>query len=314
MNNKLFERYHVSGNEHKMRDFIKDEVKNCCDECYYDNFGNIIVRLKGEGRKVLFNTAIDTAGLLVTYVEDDGILRFSAIGNLSAQGLVEKMCISGEITGAIRAPKDAKLDELKINDLYIDLGLRSHSIKPGAVFALKNEFFENDESVFGTNLTVKANLSILIETIQALYRHPKKSDLYFAFTVQDQLGFKGAKVAANSICPDAAVILSYADCSKQDTLKWDGGAVVKIKDSVMIANRPFREQLEEILKDHEIPFQYEILSSGGAYNSQMMYLQDGILTFGISLPCKYYGSSLECIRKDEIAALQRAVSILGGAL
>ena len=314
MKNKLFERYHVSGNEHKIRDFIKDEVKNCCDECYYDNFGNVIVRLKGEGKKVLFNTGIDTPGLLITYVEDNGSLRFSAIGALSAQGLVEKACISGEIAGVIRAPKDAKLDELKISDLFIDLGMRSHSVKPGDVFALKNEFFENEESVFGTNLTVKANLSILMETIHLLYQKPRKNDLYFAFTVQDQLGFKGAKVAANSICPDAAVILSYADCTGQDKLKWDGGAVVKIKDSVMIANRPFRERMTGILEENQIPFQYEILSSGGAYNSQMMYLQAGILTFGLSLPCNYYGSGFESIRKDEIDNLKKAVSILAGAL
>ncbi len=314
MKNKLLEQYHVSGNEFRIRDLIKDEVKDCCDECYYDNFGNVIVRLKGEGRKVLINAGIDTPGLLVTYVEEDGTLRFSAIGKLSAKELIGKRCVSGQVEGVIRAPSDEKTDELKISDLLIDLGMRKHSVRPGDVFALKNEFFENDESVFGTNLTVKANLSILIETIQALSQKPRKSDLYFAFTVQDQLGFKGAKVVANSICPDVAVILSHADCMGKSLLKWDGGAVVKIKDSIMIANRPFREALEEILRENSVPFQYEILSSGGAYNSQMMYLQNGILTFGISLPCKYYGSSLENIRKEEIATLRRAVGILAEAL
>ncbi len=310
MNNQLFSLYHVSGNEQRLRDYIKDSVKHCCDECYYDNFGNVIVRLEGEGKKILVNTGIDTSGLLVTYVEKNGTLRFSVIGNLTAAVLTEKLCVCGDYTGVIRAPKNVKQEELKIGDLFIDLGMKSHTIQPGDIFALKNEWFENEEAIFGTNLTVKANIDIMIDVIRDLYEKPRKHDLYFAFTVQDQLGFKGARVAANSIHPDMAFILSYADCKEEGQLKWDGGSVVKIKDSVMISNRPFREKMTELLQTKEIPFQYEILASGGATNSQMMYLKDGILTLGISLPCNYYGSVLEGVRKEELEHLKKAIEVL----
>ncbi len=310
MNNQLFSLYHVSGNEQRLRDYIKDSVKHCCDECYYDNFGNVIVRLEGQGKKVMINTGIDTAGILITYVEKNGTLRFSVIGNLTVSALIEKLCVCGEYTGVIRAPKNVKQEELKIGDLFIDLGMKSHTIQPGDIFALKNEWFENEEAIFGTNLTVKANIDIMIDVIRDLYEKPRKYDLYFAFTVQDMLGFKGARVAANSIHPDMAIILSYADCSGEDKLKWDGGSVVKIKDSVMIANRSFREQMTGRMKEAELPFQYEILASGGATNSQMMYLKDGILTLGISLPCNYYGSVLEGIRKNEMEQLKKTVKLL----
>ncbi len=310
MNNQLFSLYHVAGNEHKLRDFIKDQVKHCCDECYYDNFGNVIVRLAGQGKKIMINTGIDTSGMLITYVEENGTLRFSVIGNLPASALTEKMCICGDEIGVIRAPKNGKPEELKIGDLFIDLGMKSHTIQPGDIFALKNEWFENEEAVFGTNLTVKANVDIMIDVIRDLYEKPRKHDLYFAFTIQDQLGFKGAQVAANTIHPDMAIILSYADCSGEDKLKWDGGSVVKIKDSMMIANRPFREQVTGILTQHQIPLQYEILASGGATNSRIMYLKDGILTFGISLPCRYHASVLEGIRKEELEHLKQATEVL----
>ncbi len=311
---KLFELYHVSGNEHQVREDIKDAVKDCCDECYYDSFGNVIVRLKGQGKKILFNTGIDTFGMLVTYTEDDGAVRFAAIGAMKPANLIDKVCVSGSAVGIIRAPKEVKAEELKMGDLWIDMGCKAHDVKVGDVFALKNEFYENAEAVFGTNLTVKQNIAVLISLIQKLWKQPRVNDLYFAFTIQDRLGFKGAKVAANQLSPDMAIILSYGDCTKEKNLKWDGGSVLKIKDSMMISNRPFREKITEIFRANSLSWQAEILSEGGAFNSQMMYLQDGILTLGVSLPCKGYGSSVEMIAKKEIKGLETALEKIAEAI
>lgn len=302
--------FSVAGYESKLTDYILKEAEAYCDECYTDKIGNVILRKKGEGEKLLINIPISSDGLFITFITDDLKGHIKPIGNPEPSKITGKAVVNeaGKTVGVIRA--DAPDD---IDSLYIDFGVSEKNdipVKEGDVISVKKEFYEIKNTLFSDTVET----GVLIYIVLSLLKDIKSDyDLYFAFTVMDNIGFKGAKTAAFSIKPDYALILSHSYCDGKDkTVKRDKGIAVRITDSHFVSNKKMRDFIIDKLASAGIPYQIEILSKDGIVNNEIMYMNNGILTLDLNLPVSGSGELLKGVSIKDIEAYKNAINkILG---
>ncbi len=292
--------FSVSGYEKNLTDYIIKETEDFSDNCYRDKLGNVIVNKKGKGDKVLINIPISSDGLFVTHITDDFKAKFKPIGSLDAKKLTGLMVKdeNGKISGVIYS--DAE-EINSIDDLYIDFGVydkENLKVKVGDVLSLSTDCFTVNDNIYANGVSRCAVIHSVIEIIKTI---KSSYDLYFAFTVMDNIGFKGAKTAVFSINPDLCITCSSSfEDNKESTVKLSKGTVVRIKDSHIIVNKSLRDMIIKKLSEKNIPYQLEVLTKEGLTNNEIMYLNGGILTLNINLCAKGFNERIECINKSDL--------------
>ena len=304
--------FSVAGYENQLTSYILNEVKDYCDESYIDKIGNVILRKKGKGEKVLINTPISSEGLFVTFITDDLKGRFKTVGKLDASKIIGKTVVNekGEILGIIRGETPESDDP---DNLYIDFGVSEKSdvpVKEGEILSLNKEFYHINGGVYGTDIEKGTNIYAVLSLVKEI---KSDCDLYFAFTVMDNVGFKGAKTAAFELKPDYAIILSHSYCDAAETnIKSGNGVCVRITDSHFIINKKMRDYATDKLKAGNIPYQIEILSKSGLVNNEMMYMNNGILTLNLNLPVTGSGELLKGAKIKDIENYIKAIKEITG--
>ncbi len=304
--------FSVAGYENKLTSYILNEVKDFCDECYIDKIGSLILRKKGNGEKVLINTPISSDGLFVTFITDDLKGHFKAVGNIEVSKIIGKTVVNenGEITGVIRCETPECDDP---DNLYIDFGVDEKwdiPVKEGEILAVNKEFYQIREGIYGSDIEKGVNIYTLLSLIKEI---KSDCDLYFALTVMDNIGFKGAKTAAFELNPDYAIILAHSYCdAKEGNIKAGKGAALRITDSHFISNKKMRDFAVEKLNAKDIPYQIEILTKDGIVNNEIMYMNNGILTLNLNLPVTGSGELLKGVKLKDIENYLKAIKeILG---
>ncbi len=304
--------FSVAGYENQLTSYILNEAKSFCDECCIDKIGNVILRKKGNGDKVLINTPISSDGLFITFITDDLKGHFKALGNLEASKIQGKAVVNenGDILGIIKGESS---DSDEIDNLYIDFGVdekKDIPVSEGAVLSLKKEFYEIKNSIFGSDIEKGVNIYTILSLIKEI---ESDCDLYFAFTVMDNIGFKGAKTAAYEINPDYAVILSHSFFDgKEGNVKAGKGAALRITDSHFVSNKKMRDFVIDKLNAGDIPYQVEILSKEGLVNNEIMYMNNGILSINLNLPVSGSGELIKGVKIKDIELYEKAIKeILG---
>ena len=299
--------FSVAGYENNLTSFIMDEIKAYGDECYTDKLGNLIFHKKGNGEKLLINVPVSSNGLFISYITDDGKAKIKTIGNLESKNILGKKVRdnNGENIGIIMADKKDVNDE---DDLYIDFGVFNKedvTVKVGDILEITEECFLIGENIYGYDLGRALNILSHIDIIKSL---KTDYDLYYAFTVMDNIGFKGAKTAAFSIDPDIAItcFLSYTDLEETE-VKINKGAVVRIKDSHIIVNKKLRDAFIKKLSDKNLSYQIEILTKDGLTNNEIMYLNHGILTANVNIPVKGKESNVECVNISDFENYKKCI-------
>ena len=299
--------FSTSGYENGLTEYIKGEISAFGDECYIDKIGNLIFHKKGEGDKLLINVPISSEGFFISAVTDSGKAKIKAIGDINAASCVVKRVkdIKGNLAGVILSQKDDVKDE---DDLYIDFGpYKKDDVKYniGDAFEIFDEAYELGENIYGVNVGRVVNILTHIDIIKKL---DTSYDLYYAFTVMDNIGFKGAKTAAFSVNPDLCITtgLSFTDIDETE-VSLNKGAVIRIKDSHIIVNKKLRDTLIKKLSDKEISYQLEVLSKEGLTNNEIMYLNNGILTANVNLPV--FGSRLviNCVNFSDCESYKKSI-------
>ncbi len=302
-----------SGNEETISKFIENEIKDYVDEVYRDNLGNLIAHKKGKGSRVMFDAHTDEIGVIALFIEDNGYVRFSNLGGVSAyNALYQRVRFLNGIEGVV-APdcsRDDIMKNLKISDLYIDIGAKDREdaeqkISIGDVGAFVGEFSDLGDKVVSKALDDRVGCYCLIRTIKEI--KSQKNDLYFVFAVSEELGLRGAKAAAHSINPDYAVALDVT--STGDTLgkrkmavKAGGGAAIKIKDNSILCHPYIKSLMVDVCKNNNIPYQMEVLEFGGTDAGAIHLSCGGVATGAISIPTRYVHSPAEMIDKNDIEA------------
>jgi endoglucanase len=305
--------YGPSGNEEPIRQVIEKEIKDYVDEIHVDTLGNLIAVKKGSGsgKKVMLAAHMDQIGLIVTNIDENGFLRFSNIGGVSPFNVIHREVIFGNgVTGVVGYETEIEdIKSLKLNKMFIDIGASSKEaakkqVSIGDVAVYYAPMSEGEGRYFGCSMDDRAGCYVLVEAIKALKNSPH--ELAFVFTVQEEVGLRGAKTSAYSINPDIGIALDVTltgdtPKSRPMAVKLGAGPAVKVKDSSVIAHPMVKELMIRRAEEAGIPYQLEVLEAGGTDSGAIHLTREGIPSGVVSIPCRYVHSAHEMIDKDDLA-------------
>ncbi len=315
---KLMLTHGVSGREDKIRELIRAQIESYCDEITVDPVGNLIAHIKGEGKKIMLGAHMDEIGYFATHITEKGFIKVSPIGGINyLSGAFSSVVSENGVYGVI-AP--TKTDELpKADSVYIDIGAKSKRQAENKVKV--GDFFVHTPSVkrllgtryVGRPFDDRVGCLVLIEAIKEI-KNPK-NDLYFVFTVQEEVGCKGARPATYTVEPDIAIALDVTrtdDKIGSDTLnvKIGDGPTIKIKDASVICSHELVVKMREIAKANNIKYQDEMLSRGGTDTSSMQIARRGTRAGAISIPCGFIHTNNEMIDINDVRGAIKLVKAL----
>jgi putative aminopeptidase FrvX len=321
---KLSNAHGISGWEGSIQEIVKEEIAPYVDEVRIDKLGNLIAIRKGEKPSVMIEAHADEIGLMVKQVDEKGFLRFIRIGGWFDQTLLNQRVIihtrSGPVTGVIgcKPPHVMRDDERKKvvegKDMFIDIGCTSDKeaealgILPGTPVSIDRSF----AVLQGDRVTGKAfdNRAGLVAMIEALKRTKTKSAIYAVATVQEEVGLKGAKVAAYGLDPDVAIASDvtvpgdHPGIEKKDApIEMGKGPVVVVADASgrgIMATPQVIEWMAGTAHEFGIPIQMEA-SDGGTTDATSIYLtKSGIPTGVISVATRYIHSPVEVLSLSDV--------------
>ena len=243
---KLVEAYGPSGFEDQVRALVHEEIKDLADEISVDPMGNLIALKKGDGSglKVMIAAHLDEIGLMITHVTEKGFARFTNIGGLNPQTFIGgRVQFADGTVGIIHADRAAdRGTNLPIDKYFIDVGASSREdspIQPGDAAGFLRPFLANGKRLTAKSMDDRIGCVVGIEAMKRLSNTPH--DVYFVFSVQEEVGTRGAQAAANGIDPDVGIALDVTltgDVPEALPMAVDlgKGAAIKVKDSGMIAH------------------------------------------------------------------------------
>lgn len=310
---RLVETYGPSGNEEQIREVISREIQGKVDRITVDALGNLIAFKKGKGsKKVMFSAHMDEIGLIVTHIDENGFLRFSNIGGHSPYVLLgQRVVFADGVVGIIDSEDIDDIKELQLPKMFIDIGAANKAeaearVKIGDAAGLKREFADLGKRVVSKAMDDRVGCAVLVETINRLGETPA-NDIYFVFSVQEEVGLRGAKAAAFGIDPDLGVALdvtAVGDYPKAKTMdvSLGKGAAIKIKDSSVMTHPKVKALMTEIAQANNIPYQYEVLERGGTDAGAIHLTREGVPSGCISIPCRYVHSQNEMVDMGDVEA------------
>ena len=332
---KLSNAHGISGWEGSIQEIVKDEIAPYVDEVRVDKLGNLIATKKGEKPSIMIDAHADEIGLMVKHMDEKGFIRFLRIGGWFDQTLLNQRVIihtsSGPIVGVIgsKPPHVMKEEERKkvveARDMFIDIGcscqedVEKLGIRPGTPISIDRTF----ASLQGDSVTGKAfdNRAGLIIMIEALKRTKSKSTIYAVAAVQEEVGLKGAKIAAFGLDPDLAIAADvtipgdHPGIEKKDApIEMGKGPVLVLADASgrgIIATPQVIEWLTGTAREFEIPVQLEA-SDGGTTDATAIHLtRSGIPTGVISVATRYIHSPVEVL---SISDIDKAAELMARSL
>ena len=300
-----------SGHERRCGDVIADIARPFCDEMWYTPTGSLVCHKRGPGKKLMFAAHMDVIGFLVTFVNDGGYVSFTNIGGHNPAALVHtKVVFVNGTRGVIklrRQPEklDHPVNAITLRDLYIDIGATTKEEAEQMVRVGDLAMFDTVPQRIGDDCMMSPYCDDLASCCVQLMAMEQvgtsKNDLYFVFTVQEELGLKGAATAVNWIEPDMGVAIDL--CYSGDELAADMempvrlgcGPTVKIKDNSCICAPAAVEFMRKAAKDNDIPYQDEIIIAGGTDTAAMMHTGKGAPCGCMSLPGRNIHSPCEIV-------------------
>ena len=297
--------YAPSGEETEIREYIEKYAKDCCDEVYTDNMGNLIAHKKGNGKKIMFAAHMDEIGVIVTDIDENGLTHFDRIGRLNLRNLVNlRVRFKNGTEGVIGAKEEAFWDKPSYDKLYIDIGANAaDNVSVGDTAVFVGGFTVQQGTVISKTLDNRAGCALLMYAMAEIKE--AENDLYFVFTVQEEVGLRGAKTAAFSIEPDIAIAVDVTDTGDlpdvpKMAVTMGKGTAIKVMDRSIICDADVRARLTETAKAHNIPYQLEIMTDGGTDAGAIHLTRAGVKTGGISIPTRYIHSISEMASVSDI--------------
>ncbi len=306
---KLSDCFGPSGREKMIRQMIMDEIKDFADEMTIDPLGNLIAHKKGSGKKILFSAHMDQIGLIITHVDEKGFLRFANVGGLNAKELLGlRMVFDNGLEGVICQEELKDKEKLTTSKLFLDVASTDKEfIKKnfliGDMCVFKSDYYETEDCVICKAADDRTGCYVLIEALKA---HPETdNDVYYVFSVQEEVGCRGAKTAGYSIDPELAIALDVtATGDTPDGIKMDvklgGGAAIKLKDNSLITHPDVKDLLTDLAEKNSIKYQYEILEFGGTDAGPIHTSREGVPSGVISIPSRNLHSSGEIFNKADV--------------
>lgn len=309
---KLTQIYSPSGNEERIRKIIESEAKPYAEDISTDALGNLIVHKKGDGAKMMLCAHMDEIGVLVTYIEDSGFLRFAPVGGVPTYcSLFQTVEFENGVRGVIGYEEKINITtELNLGKMYIDIGATSADearkmveIGDSAVFC--GDFFTNGDNAVSKAMDNRAGVYVLLNVLKNMKK--SENDLYFVFSTQEELGLRGARAAANAILPDVALAVDVTDTGdtpncNQMAVKLGGGPCIKFMDNSIITHKRVNDALKNSAKRTDTPYQCEVLILGGTDAGSIHTAGSGAMTGAVSIPTRYIHTPHECVNINDVKA------------
>ncbi len=323
---KLVETTGPSGYESQIRDVIRAEIEPYSDENRVDALGNLIAS-KGQvgvgGRKIMLTAHMDEIGVIANYVDEKGFVRFTPIGGVSRQ-----TCIGGRVrflngaAGVIGVEALEDRNKLPTFDqLFIDVGATSREncpVRIGDIAAFDRPFNDLGERLVSKAMDDRIGVAVLIETLRRISEgnNPISHQCFFVFSVQEEVGLRGATTAAFGLDPDIGIAMDVT--ASGDTPKGikmevalGHGPAIKVRDSGMLSDRRIVDWMERAAKEAQLPYQMEVLEAGTTDARAMQLTRAGIPAGAISIPCRYIHAPSEMVDFNDVEnAVRLAVELL----
>lgn len=318
---KICEAPGVPGYESKIRRIILDEVTPLVDSVEVDNMGNVIALKKGKSsdKRAMVGAHMDEIGFIVTYIDDQGFVRFTTLGGFDPKTLTaQRVTIHGkkDIIGVmgtkpihVMSPEE-RTKMPKISDYYIDLGMPKKEVEKvvgiGNPITRERELIEMGECVNCKSIDNRVSVFILIETLRKLKSVPY--DVYGVFTVQEEVGIRGANVAAHSINPDFGfgldTTIAFDLPGAQDHEKVTSlgeGTAIKIMDAMTICDYRMVDYMKGVADKNKIKWQPELLTAGGTDTAGIQRMgKNGAISGAVSIPTRHLHQVIEMAHKEDI--------------
>ncbi len=327
----------VSGDEREVRELLIAAIKSHVTEYRVDTIGNLITHKKAKGArksalKVMIAAHMDEVGLMIVHHDSNGHLRFAKVGTIDDRVLLSKTVLIGKdkIPGVIGVKpvhllKPKERDQvIDSESMTIDIGAKSKeeaqsAVKLGDYATFATEFGEiGDGLVEGKALDDRVGCTELVEVLKRDYPF----DLYGVFTVQEEVGARGARVAAFSIEPDFAFVLESTTCDDSPktrdlstVTKLNAGPAITIADNSMIADKRLVKLLIETAKENRIPYQFKQTMNGGTDAGRIHLTKAGVPSAVVSVPTRYFHSPVALLSlqdfQNTVALMTKTLPKLG---
>lgn len=321
----------ASGDESAVREYIRSHIN--ADEVSVDALGNLIVFKKGKKtpkHKIMFAAHMDEVGFMVTNIDDNGFLSFGEVGGINpAVVLGRAVRLESGADGVVgikavhQQSKDERSKMPEFREMYIDIGAVSREeaekLAPLGSYAYFNsDFFEFGSGfIKGKAIDDRAGCLVMMDMINGAPEY----DAWYAFTVQEEMGTRGAAAASFTVNPDIAFVLETTTaCDIQGVTggkrvcELGHGAVVSYMDNGTVYDRGLYDLAVRTAHDNNIPVQTKTLIAGGNDSRAIHISHGGVRTCAISVPCRYLHSPSCVIKNDDFKAVMAlAVKMLSAA-
>jgi endoglucanase len=323
---KLSNAHGISGYENSVAEIIRDEIAPYVDEITTDRMGNLVAIRRGDDFKIMLAAHMDEIGLMVQYVDEKGFIRFVGIGGWYNPVLVaQRVLLHGEkgIVRGVLGNKPPHVMEdadrkkpVQLSDMFIDVGAKSPEevatlgISVGTPVTIDREY----APLSGTIVTGKAfdNRAGCAMLIGALKEMQTSHTVYAVFTVQEEVGLKGAKTSAFALEPDVALATDVTipgdspgiERRKAPVFLGEGPVIVMVSASGRghLADPRMVAWLRKTAKKYDIPVQLEVGDGGNTDASAINYERGGIPSVPISVPSRYIHSPVEVLDLKDLEA------------
>lgn len=312
------------GFEDKVRSFVLSEIEPLVDTIKVDAMGNVIAKKKGkEPLRLMAAAHMDEIGFVVTHIDNDGFVRFHTLGGfdpktLTAQrvivhGTKDLLGVMGTKPIHLMKPEE-RAKAPSISEYFIDLGLPKQEVEKyisiGDSITRERELVEMGNCVNSKSLDNRVSVFILIEALKALKGIEIPYDFYAVFTVQEEIGLRGATTAASQVNPDFALGLDVTIAfdvpgaqPHESVTRLGEGAAIKIMDGSVISDRRMVSYLKNCANQSDIKWQAEVLPAGGTDTAPLQRAgQNGSIAGAISIPCRHIHQVIEMCDKSDVKA------------
>ncbi len=310
------------GFEQRIRALVMEEVKDLVDDMYTDSMGNVIAVKKGKGdKRVMIGAHMDEIGFIVTHVDEYGFVRFHTLGGFDPKTLTaQRVIIHGkeDIIGVMGSKPvhlmslEERRKGVKIQDFFIDTGRSKEEvdalIEVGNPITRERGLIEMGDCINCKSLDNRISVYILLETLRTLKDKEVPYDIYGVFTVQEEIGIRGAAVAAQHINPDfgfgldTTIAFDVPGSQPHEQITALGkGAAIKIMDGRTVCDYRMVSYLKELANLYDIKWQPEVLPAGGTDTEGIQRRgKNGSIAGAISIPTRHIHQVIEMVHKQDV--------------
>lgn len=325
----LTERNGTSGDEKEIRKLLQDELKPYVHSLSTDKIGNLIARKypqdQYQGPKVMIAAHMDEVALMITSITSDGFLKFKPVGGIDPRILVSKVVKANSSQGVIGAkaihlqkPRERE-QALNLEQLYIDIGAKSKDDAEKQVKIGDYAYFLTETETLGQGFLKgkafddRVGCYILTEIL----KKDLPLNLVGAFTVQEEVGLRGASIAAFNVQPDFAIVIEGTISAHMLHVDEEGwvtepgkGPAISIMDRETLYNPKLVQQVINLAEKNGIPYQLRRSNSGGNDAGRIHLSGGGVPTISISVPCRYIHSCTSVLAEKDMENTQRLVELV----